>query len=342
MVLVRRMRGMLLLDTGTRWDARPRGLLLTVLLLLPAVFLPQALRLLVQLGLLLAGRLLLRLEYLLRQLLVFLFAFLALPRLHLLLLPETCILGFDFPLRPRVQGRLLWWPCFTLWDCDPRPLWTTVWTAVAVRCSLSSWLLRWCCLPATRCRHDAGRVGHVESLVQLTEEDIADDHSTQHQHHLEPLEVLHLHPVEVGLVQRDLLEALEDGDGDVRLLVLSFGAIDIGGLAAQEADEVLGQLAVSAPAELQLGGCLARRGVTLGAVEGRAGRLTEGPLGHLKVPRGRRVPRLVLVPDDDLLVGIVELDGELGWEDGLWGRGNPSILADCFLGQGGLRPFRDD
>lgn len=48
----------------------------------------------------------------------------------------------------------------------------------------------------------------------------------------------------------------------------------------------------------------------------------------------------MLVTDDHLLVGVVELDGELRREYGFWGRRNPAILADCFLGQGGLSPFR--
>jgi hypothetical protein len=48
-----------------------------------------------------------------------------------------------------------------------------------------------------------------------------------------------------------------------------------------------------------------------------------------------------LVFDHDLLVGIVEVDGELGWEDGLWGRSSATVGTNRINRQTGLCPFRD-
>lgn len=44
----------------------------------------------------------------------------------------------------------------------------------------------------------------------------------------------------------------------------------------------------------------------------------------------------------DLLVGVVESDGEAGWEKGLGRRGGAAVLADDVCGERGLRPFGDD
>lgn len=47
------------------------------------------------------------------------------------------------------------------------------------------------------------------------------------------------------------------------------------------------------------------------------------------------------MPHDNLLVGIVELDGELGGKDGLGRRCCAAICADSLCRQARLRPFGD-
>lgn len=46
--------------------------------------------------------------------------------------------------------------------------------------------------------------------------------------------------------------------------------------------------------------------------------------------------------DGDLLVGVIESNGEAGWEKGLGRRGNAAILADYVGGESGLCPFGVD
>lgn len=45
--------------------------------------------------------------------------------------------------------------------------------------------------------------------------------------------------------------------------------------------------------------------------------------------------------DHDLLVRVVEVDRELGREDGLWGRSSASVGTNRISRQTGLCPFRD-
>lgn len=50
----------------------------------------------------------------------------------------------------------------------------------------------------------------------------------------------------------------------------------------------------------------------------------------------------MLVADGDLLIGVVELDGEAGGEDGFGRRRGPVVLADGVGGEAWLSPFRGD
>ena len=47
------------------------------------------------------------------------------------------------------------------------------------------------------------------------------------------------------------------------------------------------------------------------------------------------------MPHSDLLVRVVQLDGELGGEYGLWRGLHAAVCADGVLGERGERPFRD-
>ena len=49
---------------------------------------------------------------------------------------------------------------------------------------------------------------------------------------------------------------------------------------------------------------------------------------HFKLPSRGAVPWFGFVAHDDVLVGVVEMDGELGGEDGFWGRRDSTVLAD--------------
>lgn len=74
------------------------------------------------------------------------------------------------------------------------------------------------------------------------------------------------------------------------------------------------------------------------AIEGRGTRGPEGGLRHAELVGHGGAPFCRLLFHDDLLVGVVELDGELGGEDWLWRGRDAAILAYLFLRERWMRP----
>ena len=65
-------------------------------------------------------------------------------------------------------------------------------------------------------------------------------------------------------------------------------------------------------------------------------------VGASQIPKRLTNSMCLLCLDFHLLIGIVKLYHEFGWEDGLrWGRSTP-VESNFFLRRGGLSPFWDE
>ena len=62
----------------------------------------------------------------------------------------------------------------------------------------------------------------MEGFLCRTEEDIADRNCCEQEDHLQTLEILHFHAIEIRLVHCELLQTLEECDGDIRFATLIF------------------------------------------------------------------------------------------------------------------------
>lgn len=78
------------------------------------------------------------------------------------------------------------------------------------------------------------------------------------------------------------------------------------------------------------------------AIQRRTRRLSESVLRHLKFPRRRTIPRLRLIPHNDLLVRIIQMHNELARKDRFRGRCDAAVCAERICGQRRLRPFWDE
>ena len=186
-----------------------------------------------------------------------------------------------------------------------------------------------------------GEVHDVEGGVDGGKVGVADHGGGEEQDDFEALGVFHLHAREVGLVDGQLAQVAEKGNGDVGLLVAALRAVGVGALAGEGAHAVFGELAVAPPAKVDLGRRFAGGGVGLGAVDGRGAGEAKGLLRHFEFPIGRGGPGLVVVFDEDLLVGVVELDRKFSREDGLWWWGYAAGQPELFGGWVRLCPFGD-
>lgn len=186
------------------------------------------------------------------------------------------------------------------------------------------------------------RFGDVECVFHGSKVYVADGYCAKEENDFETFEVFHFHAVEIGFVQGQFAERLEDGYGDIGLFAFGLGFRNCSRLPGQETGQVFRQFAVLAPGEAQFGGGISRGRVGVGAIEGRCRGLSEAVLGHLEGPCRRAVPGFGLEVHRHLLIGVVEVDGEAGWKDGFWRGRNAAILADGLRREARLSPFRDD
>lgn len=181
----------------------------------------------------------------------------------------------------------------------------------------------------------------MELLAEVVEEQVANDGGAQQQCHLQPLVVLNLDAVQVGLHDGHLLEAGEEGHGDVGLLaLLGLLAREVGRLARHVARHVLAQPALLAPRKVDARCRGIGAGVGLGAVERRAAGHAEGDLGDAELPRDGAAPFGRLLLHNHLRVRVVQLDGELGGVYRLRRGRDAAIPAYLVLRERGLRPTR--
>lgn len=179
----------------------------------------------------------------------------------------------------------------------------------------------------------------------IAEEEIADDGCPNQQGHLEALVVLDFNAVQVVFHDGHLLEAREQGHGDVGLLaLLGLLAGGVCRLARHVAGHVLAQPTLLPPRKVDARGIGVGAGVALGAVEVRVAGHAERDLGDAELPAHCAAPFGRLLADNDLRVGVVELDGELGGEDGLRRGRHAAISAYLLLREGGMGPagLRED
>jgi len=181
----------------------------------------------------------------------------------------------------------------------------------------------------------------VELIIQIAEKQIAYYSGPYEQSYLQPLVVLNLDAVEVGLHDCKLLQAREQGNGNVRLLaLLDLLAGGIGRFASHVAGHVFAQPALLSPGKVDFGRVRIAAGVRKAAIESRVARGPEGDLGYAELPADGAAPLRCRVLNDNARVGVVELDSEFGGVDGL-GRGRDSAIpANLLLGQCWVRPSR--
>lgn len=65
----------------------------------------------------------------------------------------------------------------------------------------------------------------MKTFLHVAKIHVPYDDRAQHKHNLKALKILHLHAVQIRLVERHLLETLEDGNRNVGLLALLAGAV---------------------------------------------------------------------------------------------------------------------
>lgn len=181
----------------------------------------------------------------------------------------------------------------------------------------------------------------MKRLLRTVEEHVPNGSSPKKQHNLETLVVFYLHAIHVRLYDGHLFETREHGYGNVRLLVLLrlFGC-DVRRLSSHVARHVFSNPALFPPHEVDLGRRSICPRVILTAVKARCARRSERRLGQTEFVRDSFVPFRRLLPDYDLLIGVVELYSEFGRIDGLRWRWYASISAYFFLRQRRLRPAR--
>ena len=93
---------------------------------------------------------------------------------------------------------------------------------------------------------------------------------------------------------------------------------------------VFGEFSLSLESEVDFWSEARRCGIMLRTVQHASTGHAKCILGHGKVIMGRAECAL-FTSDFDLEIGIIELDGELGWEDRLRRRGDAAVFTDFFL-----------
>lgn len=172
----------------------------------------------------------------------------------------------------------------------------------------------------------------MEGLSLVVNEHVPNDGRAEQQHHLQPLIILDLDAVKVRFHNGQLLQLRKESHSNVRLFALfRLLADQVRRFASHVACQVLAISALLPPAEVHSGCCCISARVVLVAVERRGAWRTEGDLRYAKLPTLRPAPLGLQFFDDDLRIRVVELYGELVWEDRLRWRRHPAILAYLLL-----------
>ena len=181
----------------------------------------------------------------------------------------------------------------------------------------------------------------MKLLVDVAEEQIANDGAANEQCYFQALVVFNLDAVEIRLEDSQFPQSREYGHSDIRVLaLLCLFPCWICRLAGHVARHILAQPALLAPGEIDSRGVYIGAGIGLGAVKVGIARRPECDLRQAELPAYGAAPFCRRVLNNDLRVRVVQLNRKLGGVDGL-GRGRHSaVLANLLLGQCWVRPAR--